>query len=326
MVEPLYSAAMRVRNAAFDVGLRRVHRAHVPVLSVGNLTTGGTGKTPMVVHVVGALRRAERQPAVLMRGYKATAHGGSDEATLLRETLPGVPIVTNPDRVAGVATIERDFPAVNVIVLDDGFQHRRLHRDFDLVLIDATNPLGWGHVLPRGSLREPVSGLRRASAVAITHAEEAGPDAVAELTAKLGRLIGPKPIVWMNHAWGEVVDEHDRPVTGEAAVLAFCGIGNPDAFFTVASRRFTLADRRVFGDHYAYAAADVMELAAGAKACGAAALLTTQKDWVKLRQRVQSRPTGVPIWRPELRLKWAGGWGSAEEFDRLITAAADPNH
>ena len=145
-----YAAAMRVRRDAYRRGVLASHAAGVPVICVGNVTTGGTGKTPMVAWVVRRLLENGFAPAILTRGYKSSA-GQSDEAELLRRSLPAsVPIVVNGNRLAGAQAARQQ--GANVLVMDDGFQHHRLRRDLDIVLIDATNPFGFGRCLPRGLL------------------------------------------------------------------------------------------------------------------------------------------------------------------------------
>ncbi len=150
-----YGAVVAVRNAGFDRGWKQTHRAAVPVVSVGNLTLGGTGKTPMVEWLARWYRRRGLRVAILSRGY-GQERGLNDEGQVLEENLPDVPHLQDPDRVAlaGIAVHELES---ELIVLDDGFQHRRLARDLDLVLLDALEPFGLGHLFPRGLLREPIA-------------------------------------------------------------------------------------------------------------------------------------------------------------------------
>ena len=184
VVEPFYSAAMRVRNAAYDRGLFHAHDLGRPTISVGNITTGGTGKTPVVIWLARQLREQGRRPAILLRGYGATQQHGSDEAALLEQSLNSnstirIPVQANPSRVRGAAEVLQKSPEVDFFLLDDAFQHRRAKRDFNLVLINATEPFGFGHVLPRGLLREPLAGLKRADAFLITRCSLASTEAVA---------------------------------------------------------------------------------------------------------------------------------------------------
>ena len=170
LVEVPYTAAVNWRNRRFDGPHSTVQRVGVPVVSVGNLTLGGTGKTPMVEWIANWLVQRKVRVAIVSRGYGAAAADKNDEALELEQALAGVPHVQNPDRVAGaLAAVER-FGA-ELILLDDGFQHRRLARDLDVVLLDATAPFGFEHVFPRGMLREPVRGLQRADVVCLTRVD-----------------------------------------------------------------------------------------------------------------------------------------------------------
>src|SRR5262245_21936169 len=165
-----YGLGVRTRNALFDRGWKTVHRAAVPVVSVGNLTLGGTGKTPCVEYVARFYRELGQQVAILSRGYGAEA-GRNDEAMLLEENLPDVPHLQDRDRVAVAERAVEELES-EILVLDDGFQHRRLRRDLDIVLIDATRPPTRDHLFPRGTLRESASGLKRAGAILLTRCDQ----------------------------------------------------------------------------------------------------------------------------------------------------------
>ncbi len=312
--EPFYRVATALRNRAFDFGLRVTAKAHCPVISVGNLTTGGTGKTPMVVHLVELLQRHGRAPAVVLRGYKQTDERPSDEATLLREALPGVAVVVNGDRVAAARQVARRHAEVDVIVLDDGFQHRRIARDLDVVLIDATNPFGYGRVLPRGMMREGPGGLRRADAVVVTRSPLGrDPQAAAELNERVARYHGKPPVAHFAHRWANVVDANDAPVesVGRPAV-AFCGVGNPRPFFDEAVQHAEVKQTIAFADHHHYTHDDLAQLAAVARENDAVALLTTGKDWVKLRPLLESADDVPAVWRAELELACLDGGAALE--------------
>ena len=174
-----YAAGVWIRNRFFDWGWKKSHRATVPVISIGNLTLGGTGKTPCVEYVARFFRQHDVQVAILSRGYGGDG-GRNDEAMLLEENLPDVPHLQGPDRVQLAGTAVEELES-ELLVLDDGFQHRRLRRDLDVVLVDATNPWGYGYLFPRGSLREPVSSLRRASVVMITRADRVSSAALSRI-------------------------------------------------------------------------------------------------------------------------------------------------
>jgi tetraacyldisaccharide 4'-kinase len=281
-----YGAAVAVRNAAFDRGWNISHPAAVPVISVGNLTLGGTGKTPMVEWLAQWYRRHGIRVAILSRGYGQEG-GLNDEGQVLEENLPDVPHLQGPDRVllAGIAAYELE---TELILLDDGFQHRRLARDLDLVLIDALDPYGLGYLFPRGLLREPIRSLRRAGVVVLSRADlitSAEKEVIkAQVQEKAGRLRW----VEARHAPLDLIDSEGIAfpldlIQGQS-IAAFCGIGNPEGFRrTVLPLCRQLRDLRVFPDHHSYSAEDVRSLERWATEAGANLVLTTQKDLVKLR-------------------------------------------
>ena len=278
-----YAGAVRLRRWAYRVGLVPSVVAPVPVISVGNITTGGTGKTPMVAWVVARLVALGRRPAVLTRGYKAVG-GKSDEAELLLRTC-GAPVVVSAGRVAGAR--QAAINGADSLVMDDGFQHIRLRRDLDIVLIDATDPFGGGRVLPRGLLREPLCALRDAGAVVVTRSDRVAPAELQALRCRLRRLAPDASLHAAVHQAVKLVDENgsDGPLSELAGrrVFAFCGLGNPQAFFaTVAGLGAELVGIEALDDHATYSRAVVEAIARSAKSAGAELLLTTQKDAVKL--------------------------------------------
>ena len=280
----LYRLGAAARNLAFDRGWRTVHRAGVPVVSVGNLTLGGTGKTPMVEWIARRLRDRGLRAAILSRGY-GQAEGLNDEGRVLEANLPDVPHLQGRDRAA-LARVAVEELESQALVLDDGFQHRRLHRDLDVVLIDALDPFGLGRVFPRGLLREPVGSLRRAGVVVLTRSDMVESADRKHIRREYERKIGPIRWVEAVHAPLSLLDADHKFYPLPAAplrVVAFCGIGNPEGFRrTLASLGLEPAFR-AFPDHHAYTAADVADLARWARDAGAEVALTTQKDSVKLR-------------------------------------------
>jgi tetraacyldisaccharide 4'-kinase len=278
-----YGAVSVLRNLAYDRGWRTIHRAPVPVISVGNLTVGGTGKTPCVEYLARWLRLRDVRVAILSRGYGAT-NGPNDEALVLDENLPDVPHLQGADRVELAATAVEELES-EVLLLDDGFQHRRLARHVDIVLIDATNPWGYGGLLPRGLLREPVRSLRRASAVIITRCEQSH---TAEIEQRIRRVAPNLPELHSEHrpvAWRSSTGE-ELPLDSlrDKKVKAFCGIGNPGAFRrTLEQIGLTVIDFREFADHHRYVRSDVESLEDWSAAGDSDAVVTTQKDLVKLR-------------------------------------------
>lgn len=282
----VYGLGVAVRNAAFDGGWKRTYRAGVPVVSVGNITLGGTGKTPMVEWVARWYRRRGLRVAIISRGY-GHAGGINDEGMVLEENLSDVPHLQDPDRVklAAVAVSELE---TELIILDDGFQHRQLARDLDLVMIDALDPFGLGRLFPRGLLREPIGSLRRASAVILSRADLLEPAERAEIRRKVQSSAPSVPFIESRHAPLDLIDGDGQvypldELTGND-VAAFCGIGNPEGFRrTLQPRCRQILDMRVFPDHHLYTASDVGSLAGWARDLHAELALTTQKDLVKLR-------------------------------------------
>ena len=281
-----YAAVVRVRNHLYATGRLKAHRVNVPVLCVGNLTTGGTGKTPLVVWLCRYLQEKHVHCAILTRGYKTQAGELSDEPALLAAQCPDTPVIVNPDRVAGAVEAIRRHNA-QVLVMDDGFQHRRLSRDLDVVVIDATRPFGYGRVLPAGLLREPITGLRRAGAVVLTRCDQVAEDTLKRIEDDI-RRINPDlvlarsshvPIGIRTFAGTEIEMEQLR---GQR-VFAFCGIGNPQSFFrTVEQAGGMLVGSTVFDDHYHYASGDLDRIRAEAVRQKAWLVVTTQKDWTKI--------------------------------------------
>jgi tetraacyldisaccharide 4'-kinase len=282
-----YSGAMRVRNWLYDGGWKRSVRAEVPVISVGNLTLGGTGKTPCVEYIARRLRERDVRVAILSRGYGGAA-SPNDEALVLEENLPDVPHLLGADRVhlARVAVAELDS---EVLLLDDGFQHRRLARDLDIVLLDATNPWGYGYVFPRGLMREAPAGLRRAGAVLLTRCDQVDSAAVEALRESVRRVAPDVPIFDTVHRPTEWISSERRALPLEALagqpMAAFCGVGNPEAFRrTLFQLGVSVVAFRSFPDHHAYTAGDVEDLRQWLRRLpddGVA--VSTQKDLVKLR-------------------------------------------
>ncbi len=284
-----YRLGVAARGLAFQRGWKQVHRAGIPVVSVGNLTLGGTGKTPMVEWVARWYRRHDARVAILSRGYGSEG-GLNDEGRVLEANLPDVPHLQDRDRVA-LARIAREELDSQLAILDDGFQHRRLFRDLDLVLLDALDPFGLGRLFPRGLLREPVRALQRADVIVLSRADLVSSEVRRAIRARAARASGGRPWVESRHAPLDLVDAtgNETPLTEIASrrVAAFCGIGNPEGFRrTLASLGVDLeltGGLRAFPDHHAYAADDVASLARWARDHGAELVLTTQKDLVKLR-------------------------------------------
>jgi len=299
----LYGAITRARTAFYEAGLVPVYQLDKPVISVGNITAGGTGKTPLVEWLTRVLFREGRRVCILTRGYGrvdsrqrvvvsdadtvlATADQAGDEALLLAEQLRGMAVViSDGDRVAAGRWTLRRFD-IDTFILDDGFQHLRLRRDLNIVTIDATNPWGGGHLLPYGRLREPLSSLRRADCIVMTRVEQVRD--TLDIVDRLGRLSGNRPVFLSQmHARGfSLLGKPKVAASGislKNPILAFCGVGNPEAFFNgIRSQGYELALTRAFPDHHSYKWQELNSLMEDAKLLGVRNLVTTAKDAVKL--------------------------------------------
>jgi tetraacyldisaccharide 4'-kinase len=328
------SAAFRLgvafRHAAYRRGWLKTNRLSRPVISVGNLTVGGTGKTPLVALVAKILLRHGWKPSILTRGYarrsktdltlvaptpsrRADACEVGDEAAMLAHALPQVPLAVCAARFRSGRAVEEQFH-VDIHILDDGFQHLALARDLDLVVLDATQELSDRYLLPAGRQREPLAALQRAQVIVITRTECGDPKTLEDAVEK----IHPAARVFRSsmilsglvdaQSSGAIPSERMRP----EKVTAFCGIGNPRAFFADVRRwGFNLLAEDAFPDHHVYTGQELDRLAAGARKCGAAALLTTEKDAVKLP--ADWKPA-LPVLACAIEAQILG----AEEFEKTL--------
>ena len=319
--ETPYALAMRLRNRLYDAGRKEVVQVGVPVVSVGNLTLGGTGKTPFVAWLARWFREKGVRVTLVSRGYGAERGQQNDEARELEQKLPDVPHVQNPDRVAAARLAIEEFDC-QLILLDDGFQHRRIARDLDIVLLDALEPFGFGHVFPRGTLREPLVGLRRAHVVGLSRADAVTPDQRAAIRERVKHCAPDALWIEVAHQPQSLLNAagERQPLTALAGqkVAAFCGIGNPAGFrHTLAQCGVEIAAFREFPDHHAYSREDVESLAARACSTVAAAVLCTHKDLVKLGV---STLGANPLYAVEIGLTFLSG---QEEFEQLATSVLE---
>ena len=315
-----YSWAMRLRNCWYDRALAESHSVDARVISIGNLTLGGTGKTPLVQWIGRRLQRQEVRFAIVSRGYRAAPAGVNDEALELQLALPDVPHHQDRDRVAAAREVIKQYRS-QVILLDDGFQHRRLARDLDVVLLDATEPFGFDHVFPRGTLREPLAGLSRADVVVLSRADMLDKTARRQVRDRVARL-APDVL------WCEIVHGPDELINTQGAtsptstlagkrVAAFSGIGNPAGFrHTLATLDCELIAWREYPDHHHYTSEDMESLAEWA--VGADLVLCTRKDLVKLHHAALGR---VPLWAVSVELRFLAGQELLESaLDQLMAS------
>ena len=305
---PGYALGNALRSAGFATGVKRTYPLGRPTVSIGNLTTGGTGKTPMVGWVVEQLIKQKHRPCILLRGYR----GGDEAAEHEQRWGEQVHVEPHPDRVSAAKMALQADPSITCFVLDDGFQHRRAQLDLDLVLIDATNPWGYGHMLPRGLMREPRSALKRADEVIVTRSDQIPPEALTKLDREIASIIGKPPIAHAEHRWVGFVDAvdgvHDLALLEDKPVMGVVGIGNPGAFESMlAQHSGQVLHCEVLPDHHGYTRKQLLRFVDLASTAGAEAIVTTEKDWVKWASLLQEAAIDLPIYRAALAMRFRDG-------------------
>ncbi|HHT9129635.1 MAG TPA: tetraacyldisaccharide 4'-kinase [Candidatus Brocadiaceae bacterium] len=296
----IYGFVVKTRIFFYKKGILKSVRLPVPVISVGNITMGGTGKTPVVEYIARYLQKKGKRAAILSRGYAANIKQANstqpkgvfnDEFLLFKENIPDIPGLLNKDRIRSGLEAIKNFQA-EYLLLDDGFQHLRLERDLDIVIIDALNPFGYEHVLPQGMLREPVEELKRADMLILTHVDQCNHDTVKAIVNRLSAIAGHVPVVETVH----------KPICLESAkdatqldinylygkrVLAFCAIGNPVSFRkSIETLGAEVLDFRVFPDHHVYTPSELRKLNEAAQRIKPEAIIITQKDKVKIKNHL----------------------------------------
>ena len=275
-VSLLYGQLARLRVWFYEKGIFKQRRLGKPVISVGNLTVGGTGKTPMVIWLAQRLIAEGKRVGILSRGYKGSG-GTSDEIELMKARLQDRALFgVGSNRFESGAKIEA---GVDVFLLDDGFQHLALSRDADILLIDASQALARQALLPTGRLREPVAAMARADILVFTRSETvSGAGAAIEKMQGFPVFSAATRLIGLRRLGGDSSTMQAEQI-GSGPFYAFCGIGNPRAFFQdLQNWKMPLADRCEFADHHRYDARDARELEDAAQRAGAKALLTTEKD------------------------------------------------
>lgn len=308
LISILYSFAQQVRARLYRTKIFKTNRLDCRVISIGNLTLGGTGKTPTVMKVADALRRNGFKPAILSRGYGGgssepvnvvcdgksillTPEVAGDEPVMMAQRLQTVPVLTGRDRfVTGQYAL--DHFGVDVLILDDGYQHLPLHRDLNILLCDDTHPFGNGEVFPAGQLREPLGAMKRADVICRTRCGDEG--ASQPIDAWNVRQV---PVVRMGVRVASVIHLKTGEETGIESiqgkpVAAFCGIAQPQDFFRMLEEAdVQVAHQKDFPDHHEYSSSELKTFESQARQAGAQLILTTEKDAVKLKDSLFELPT-----------------------------------
>ncbi len=298
-----YGVAIRARARRLEDGLAL--DCGLPVVSVGNITAGGTGKTPLTQWIVRALQAVGHSPMIALRGHKGAEN--ADEVLEHRAGLPGIVLAVGANRAQRIASMRVNNSACDVVVLDDGFQHRQLRRDCDIVLIDSTRPALDDDLLPLGWLREPALSLRRATGVIVTRALKVDDD----LSDQITKLHGQVPLAFCQHSWTglEGIEDgavHEVSWLKRKRVAVWAGIGNPRAIVEqTESVAAAVVDVARLVDHASWNAPKVARLAQRAEQAGADAILVTPKDWIKIAPL--GVKTALPLVRPRLAIEFLQG-------------------
>ena len=276
------------RNLFYSVGFFVSKRLPVPTISVGNITIGGTGKTPTVIAIAQILLKMDRHPGIISRGYGRMSSGcitvsdgqklltsweqAGYEPFMIAKRLPNVPVVVDEEKYRGVKHAIDNFD-VDTIILDDGFQHRSVERDLDIVLFNSGDPEEYYRMLPYGRLREPIRSVKRADLIIWSRADKNSPPVPIRRALRLNKddqiMTGLKV--------------HENIDLNGLKVFAFCGIGDPNSFYTTLEEQGAkILDQIIFPDHHAYTIEEIKKLKTRAKKLKANCLVTTEKDWIKL--------------------------------------------
>ena len=284
-LESIYRLCLNISQNYYRKSSSRIRKVNARVISVGNITWGGTGKTPLVIHLAQELAERGQKVAVLIRGY------GRDEVVQLRKNLPGIPVIVGRDRIKSASEAVQKYQA-QVILLDDGFQHIRLHRDLDIVTLNSTQPFGPGGLIPVGTLREPLEHLSRAGLFVLTKSD-IGSKNIHWTRQKISSI---KPDAVIYEATHKPVALSDRIKNREVKpfdirgkrLATLCGIGDPYSFektVEMLGSELVLAAR--FDDHHVFARSEVRHFVQKAKKLGCREAVTTEKDWVRLEKMLK---------------------------------------
>ncbi len=308
------------RNAGYTWGLLKATRSPLLVVSIGNLSVGGTGKSPMVAWLARWMRKRYVRVAVLSRGYGELDSGRNDEALEFELQFPDVPHLQNPDRRTSAKLAEEELE-MEVLLLDDGFQHRRLARDIDLVLLDATHPPVGRWLLPGGLMREPLSSLSRAAVVVLTRADQVNAEELSRQQRRIKRYAPQSLVLTAQHRaaslWVQPAQSRGVDQLQGVDVLAFCAIGNPESFYrSLTELGARVVDCRTWRDHHAFTADDMAGLADWVSAYPTARLMVcTMKDWVKIQEPSVG---GIELAALQIELQILSGQAELEQRLELL--------
>ena len=293
----VYGYIIYLRNVFYDLGWFAAKDFKQPVISVGNITTGGSGKTPLVMYLANLLIKNGKTPGIVSRGYgrksqglvvvhdgkkiKTKVESAGDEPFLMATILKSVPIIVSENRREAICHLLK-FSTVNIIIMDDGFQHRRVKRDLDIITISANDSKNDYRLLPWGKLRESLKNINRSNTIVITKTDNYNPpNLLAEFQSVFkGKSILSRisPILMRHDSAG-----YHKSLPSSKVFFAFCGIGEPESFFkSIKQLDLTLEGKRIFSDHQEYTESVITELSAQIKSSNCTAIITTEKDFVKL--------------------------------------------
>lgn len=330
----IYQGLVQFRNKLFDIGLRKIEKFNVPVISVGNITVGGTGKSPVTMALLNWALAEGLRPGVISRGYGRKSSGikevnldfdnaaqeFGDEPLMIKQKFPTVPFVVGANRAAaGRLLLERY--KVDFLIADDAFQHRKLGRDLDIVLIDSTNPQHLMGVLPFGRLREPLSELCRSDFLVLTKTNLANPQDLQSLKLKISEAAPGKPIVQCRYGLKNCY-LHSDPIINlnsslnpDDGVFIFCGLAQPDSFKKLISEKFKVLGHKYYPDHHLYSDSDLNDLIKKAQSLGAKDIITTAKDVVKIKSLIGRK---VNIWVADLGIEFSENIGDLYDAIRKL--------
>ncbi|MBI5415778.1 MAG: tetraacyldisaccharide 4'-kinase [Candidatus Omnitrophica bacterium] len=299
----VYRSGVQVTAAFYRKGIFKQHRLPRPVISVGNITVGGTGKTPLVARIAKLCQGFGMKPVILTRGYMGRGMGSarskSDEAAMLEKSLEDVPVLAGADRVKSARAFLEGNQA-DIFILDDGFQQWRLARDMDIVVIDATDPWGNGRTLPRGILREPLNALRRADWIILTKTDSTRAK-TAQVRRRLKEIGCAQPVLESVHRPVSVEDlysgkNYPPEVLAGRKVCVLCSLGAPETFGETLTRLGAEILRAFnFTDHHVYSKTDITSIAQYCRANHVTTVVTTQKDAVKLTDGREEFREGMDV-------------------------------